>query len=147
MEYLDLSKAFDTIDQCRNHYTVTLRFLNPDRRMSQHWTGCYPRVIVNYYFLLCILMISLSCILSLTSVIIRCTYSYFYLLYSLIICFEPIAYLIHQYLRFSRCVHSPLQLRCGKLQWTYFRLCADFCIAVLQGSEFEMQCVALSCGR
>ncbi len=45
-----------------------------------------------------------------------------------------------------RCVHSPLQLRCGKLQWSYFRLCADYCITVLRGCELEVQCVALSCG-
>ena len=45
------------------------------------------------------------------------------------------------------CIHSPLQLRCGKLQWSYFRLCADYCIAVLHESEHEVQCVALSCGR
>ena len=45
-----------------------------------------------------------------------------------------------------RYVHSPLQLRCDKLQSSYFRLCADYCIAVLQGSKHEVQCVALSCG-
>ncbi len=44
-------------------------------------------------------------------------------------------------------VHSLLHLRCSKLQWSYFRLCADYCIAVLQGRELEVQCVTWSCGR
>ncbi len=48
---------------------------------------------------------------------------------------------------FLSCLHSPLQLRCGKLQWLYFHLCDDYCIAVLQGSELAVQCVTLSCGR
>ena len=45
------------------------------------------------------------------------------------------------------CIHSPLHLRCVTVQWSYFRLCADYRIAVLQGSELEVQCVALSRGR
>ncbi len=45
------------------------------------------------------------------------------------------------------CVHSPLQLRCGKLQWSYFRLWADYCILILQRSELEVQCIAMSCSR
>ena len=27
------------------------------------------------------------------------------------------------------CVHSPLQLRCGKFKWSYFRFCTDYYIA------------------
>ncbi len=44
------------------------------------------------------------------------------------------------------CVHSPLQLLWDKLQWSYFRLSADYCIAVLEGSELEVQWVTLCCG-
>ena len=40
-----------------------------------------------------------------------------------------------------RCIHSPLQLCCGKFQWSYFR----FCIAILWGSELEVPWVVLSC--
>ncbi len=40
------------------------------------------------------------------------------------------------------CVRSALKPRCGKLLLSHFRLCADYCIAVLQGSELEVQCIA-----
>ncbi len=33
------------------------------------------------------------------------------------------------------------------LQWSYFCLCVDYCSAVLEGSELQVQCVALSCSR
>ncbi len=52
-----------------------------------------------------------------------------------------------KYLKHLRCVHNPLQLCCGNLQWSYFHRCPYYCIAVLQESEPEVHCVALSCGR
>ncbi len=43
-----------------------------------------------------------------------------------------------------RYVHTPLHLHYSELQCSNFCLCTDY-ITALQGSELEVQCVALSC--
>ncbi len=75
--------------------------------------------------------LQLCCCLSITKALFTLHYNAAALL---IYCFLPHINAMHLAFTSLSCVHSPLQLRCSKLQCPKCRLCADYCIAVLQQS-------------